>query len=840
MSKRKNKHIGASVQKAEPVFIHSLWRTGSTYLFSVFRRSASGYWCYQEPIHEIALYSKECPEILNSNVIVSPEVLRHPFLDKPYFQELFMVWPTWCDDMKKHIIYDAYFGEADNNITVKYLDKLINCSKGRPVIQECRTSNRVTTLKQAFGGQHIYLWRNPWDQWWSYKATSYFDITSQLILNTIVHPESITRIRQEIGFKEFHHEDISKEFEHFDQIRLSAQDSYLVFYLLWCLGLMGGVSHSDLLISIDSLSDSVKYQNETCDSLSALGIGGVDFSDCAVYQNHFTDQEKIFFASLEDRVHGLLLVSGYSQHHIDELLELRRIHKPKACLTSLEVVKPEALRADAERAREIVIRNETTYSKQLLSVRDELSRQFMDAEARESVLTKQIDQKHQQFTQLFGDFAAQEKEFGEQSLQAKEAAEQEKAELLQAYVNKEELLRKDFLTREDSLRQELVNLLGTLAAREKEFGEQSLQAKVTAEQEKAGLLRQYTEQEQTLKREQIQREDSLHNEQRLHIQALQQQFSDTFDHLQLQHEQYRQVTITFEEHLKQQIWEELQAGVRLHQSLDVLKREMDAIHSSFSWRFTAPLRSLARLFGTAKPIMASYSETDPTSENAINIQTVETPNQQFEHKQIKMPLENECMLANTFDNNISAAKTIDELLSYHDKQFVSCSYLTLLGRKADPEGMSYYLGRLRAGYGKAKVITQLAESAEAKIIGTELAGLRELVLAQKKADHWFWGFFSRGRRIERQTNRLEYELGRFAQKVHHYHVESSSRFEQLEQAMGKRLVSINDMAVDIDKKSGTNEVLKAGYQKCQVSHQGQLDIEVLTQRIREEVKNIKQ
>ena len=187
MKTKLHKNTVRNVQRAEPIFIHSLWRTGSTFLFSVFRRSPNGYWCYQEPIHEFALYSKDAPDLLMSNHLASPDVLRHPHLDKPYFYELFKTWPQWRNDINKNIIYDAYFAEADNDSTTIYLDKLIKNSKGRPVIQECRTSSRISVLKKSLGGQHIYLWRNPWDQWWSYKATHYFDITNQLILNTTVH-----------------------------------------------------------------------------------------------------------------------------------------------------------------------------------------------------------------------------------------------------------------------------------------------------------------------------------------------------------------------------------------------------------------------------------------------------------------------------------------------------------------------------------------------------------------------------------------------------------------------------------------------------------------------------
>lgn len=154
--------------------------------------------------------------------------------------------------------------------------------------------------------------------------------------------------------------------------------------------------------------------------------------------------------------------------------------------------------------------------------------------------------------------------------------------------------------------------------------------------------------------------------------------------------------------------------------------------------------------------------------------------------------------------NITAAKTIDELLSYYDEQFVRCAYLTLLGRKSDPEGTQYYLGRLRAGYGKAKVITQLAESSEAKTFRADLAGLRELIVAQKKADHWFWGFFSRGSRIERQANLLEYELGQIAQQVQQARVESLVHIDRINETLRTNMIPIQASHQDKNKNPAPN------------------------------------
>ncbi len=92
---------------------------------------------------------------------------------------------------------------------------------------------------------------------------------------------------------------------------------------------------------------------------------------------------------------------------------------------------------------------------------------------------------------------------------------------------------------------------------------------------------------------------------------------------------------------------------------------------------------------------------------------------------------------------IPIASTIDELMSYQGDWFVECAYQTILGRATDPQGMDYYLNRLRAGYSKVSVLKQLLASSEAKELKVELPGLRSTIwrhsLAQYPVAGWVLG-----------------------------------------------------------------------------------------------------
>ncbi|MHB1266718.1 MAG: methyltransferase domain-containing protein [Acidithiobacillus ferriphilus] len=86
-------------------------------------------------------------------------------------------------------------------------------------------------------------------------------------------------------------------------------------------------------------------------------------------------------------------------------------------------------------------------------------------------------------------------------------------------------------------------------------------------------------------------------------------------------------------------------------------------------------------------------------------------------------------------------QNITELFSLDGRAFITEAYRNLLGREPDPHGMAYYLGRLAMGYGKASVITDLAQSAESRP-HREIIGLDKLIVTERRANHWLWGRFS--------------------------------------------------------------------------------------------------
>lgn len=342
----------------EHILIHSLFRAGSTYFFNVFRRAGAGYYCYQEPLHELALYARNNQDLLFSDHgDEKANFLRHPKLDLPYFQELHDVAEQCLPYLDKSNIYDAYFSKEGSKGGAEYLRKLISEAKGRAVIQECRSSSRIGMLKQELAGFHIYLWRNPWDQWWSYKVASYFDTANQLIINANPHPDVISRLRREIGLEDFQSERIDAQFDWYLKNPLSSENSFLVFYILWFLGLQEGKANADLLVNIDRLSDNLEYRQTILESFARNNILGLALDDCRIHQSVYGDEDRKFFTAIEDKAHGLLLLSGIPQRAIDGVVAMRKEFEPSIQRNEGASASTAELIRDAERARALALQS---------------------------------------------------------------------------------------------------------------------------------------------------------------------------------------------------------------------------------------------------------------------------------------------------------------------------------------------------------------------------------------------------------------------------------------------------------------------------------------------------
>lgn len=794
-----------------PVFIHSLWRTGSTYLFHVFRRSKGGYWCYQEPIHEAVLNCRDKAEDLLLFEEEKMLELRHPMLEKPYYLELYEIWEHWQGLISKQIIYDGYFDRVGDKCLVNYLKALITHAKGRPVIQECRTSCRIMAIKKALGGVHLYLWRNPWDQWWSFKSASYFNAVSQLVLNAKNHPGVISLARQEIGFSEFHDESIDDEVRYFLENPLSAENNYLIFYLLWCLGLLEGMEHADILINIDMLSNSEEYRNAIHGYLEQHGINDINVSDSKVPQLYYMEEDRNFFHNLEERVYEILLLSGHSKAQLKQLHTLRESHEPRLRSLPLADIPSEALWPSCARAREIVLRYETEISRllyqkgcqicdqrkkcelsgnelEVLRNREaELQRDLEMLRRQENCQAKdqseEIGQARHKIEMLLRTLALREKEIGTQLLAAQEQARREIAE--QAQRNRElgRAVQEEYARREQELLRQIEAGREALCRfeQEKEVREKDLSGEIgRTRHEMAILLRTMAVREREVASSEIDSKSAQQSLQ-LEVQRLGFELTSKQDELKYSINNFKNI----EEQFKWQIEQERKNAFALQERLSEAERAVHMMKASSSWRITIVLRKLASLFKSENGFMP----TAPVGEQAYcppeRLQMV-SGSQPVIIQQPFTEMDRAMSLSAQRENSDSCesiAATLEDLLALHDQPFIECAYQTILGRAPDLEGLRFYLGRLRTGISRLHIVAELALSQEGKGRKIKLPGLHGAVTPYKRARYpligWLFRFSSRihgNNSTERQLRRIENQIFLLGE-------ESNSRFNQMEKAL---------------------------------------------------------
>lgn len=180
------------------VFIHSSFRTLSTWLWNKYR-SSNGNICFYEPLNEFLL--EVTADTLDSR---RPENWRsgHPGFG-PYFAEFA---PLLKPDIGvagmeasfpygEYIAVDGPLGSIGPGLQT-YLSRLCRLAQGqgkRPVIGCTRSIGRLAGIKEALGGTHIFLYRPLLFQWLSYlrqleTGVNYFvDSLGRIILQNSSH-----------------------------------------------------------------------------------------------------------------------------------------------------------------------------------------------------------------------------------------------------------------------------------------------------------------------------------------------------------------------------------------------------------------------------------------------------------------------------------------------------------------------------------------------------------------------------------------------------------------------------------------------------------------------------
>jgi FkbM family methyltransferase len=404
-------------------------------------------------------------------------------------------------------------------------------------------------------------------------------------------------------------------------------------------------------------------------------------------------------------------------------------------------------------------------------------------QALENMLGKQLQREQEVIALLL---VTQQQAVQENTEQARQHGEQERTLLRQHAAREQALIQQQEAAREE-LRQQEHNW----AQHEKALGKEI--AKLQGEAQKIG-----------------------------HAQELQAQQNEAQLSTRLnEHNRLIEVCAAIEVQLKAEILLEQQTNLRLRQSLIAVKQSLATTHSALTWRITAPLRTLASFIApkknhgggapvaaveidamikdsaTPQPISTLQASVEPAisaSAHAANSNmfaseigegvlcsaiTPPVSDSSLINIQQQKTIE-PTMLSSTQANDPTSASTLDELLAYHDQNFIHCAYRTLLGRAPDPEGLGYYLRRLRAGFSKIYILAQLRLSKEGKSHGVKLTELDIAIQRYQKSKYPLIGWLFRRLYAGEGDRSTERKLRGVENQIFLLSDENNRRFNQLE------------------------------------------------------------
>ncbi|MDR3519053.1 MAG: hypothetical protein P4M00_24915 [Azospirillaceae bacterium] len=306
--------VAENAAENAPIFIHSGFRSGSTWFWNRFRR-ASKTCAYYEPFNEIL-------ETLTENDISVHDSKnwpsRHPSLSAPYYDEYRPLLNPGggVSFYKKDMAIKKYFDVRCDARQQIYISSLVNNAHrmGKiPVLGFCRSLGRVAWFRRYCAGTNVVTFRRPWNQWVSYhrmtveydnpyfetfpyvvailgaNRSPYPDFTSDLFTMDLLLSSTITKT------------------DFLDELflALSMKQKMAIFLRVYMLETLLSVSHADEIVDMDRMSRDLPYRSATTERLRTLsGLSDLCFDDCVLPDYGFPT-DPTMRTCLEDAVNFL-------------------------------------------------------------------------------------------------------------------------------------------------------------------------------------------------------------------------------------------------------------------------------------------------------------------------------------------------------------------------------------------------------------------------------------------------------------------------------------------------------------------------------------------------------
>ena len=280
--------------RANPIFVHAMFRTGSTYIWNKFRRLPR-YVCYYEPFHQ--LLSGITPKNIKNTLTQDFKAAGHPELAKYYLYEyeaLVKENEPGVPFFRKELSFDWFCLPAGepNPYQKRYVDFLIQAAGDKiPLFKFNRTALRSGWFKSFYPGSlNVYLHRNPREQWQSYRAIEARSGYDKFFLMDLI---ALSKNRENALVRPlaaavplfYLNAPLYADEELFYRTLCQAyaeKERYFIFYYLWLVSLCENAMVADMLWDINALARDEAYRKKVNEWLTARKVDPIDFSDCRI------------------------------------------------------------------------------------------------------------------------------------------------------------------------------------------------------------------------------------------------------------------------------------------------------------------------------------------------------------------------------------------------------------------------------------------------------------------------------------------------------------------------------------------------------------------------------
>ena len=292
-----NKSAQAGSPAPRLIFLHSSWRTSSTWFWDKFRQFTQTA-CYYEPFNEDLLAIT--PEQAVSAGYDSWDS-RHTPGDPYYPQYLPLIQATGgvrSFDRSMSLDWFTPVGGLRGtlrDVEVKYLNLLIDHARetgGIPVFGDTRSLGRLWAIKNSFGGFHVFLHRNLWKQWLSYlyytrRGMRYFgETTARVIARSEDHFLAAIAdfyVKRALGFRSCHDGGEHQPPSDNERLRLlrslPESDAFAMFMALYVYLYLHAQLTADLTVDVTKLAKDSEYRSRIENQLAQQTGLEVSLSD---------------------------------------------------------------------------------------------------------------------------------------------------------------------------------------------------------------------------------------------------------------------------------------------------------------------------------------------------------------------------------------------------------------------------------------------------------------------------------------------------------------------------------------------------------------------------------